>query len=44
MGFADRWGFRADVRRYEQFGDVDAGALLEDLGFWRANAGVAYRW
>jgi hypothetical protein len=47
MRFADRWGFRADVRYFSQMGDPDpdaVSAFLDDLSFWRGSVGVAYRW
>jgi hypothetical protein len=48
MGFADRIGFRADLRYFtEMGGDIVAGTggtPLTDLDFWRANVGVAFRW
>jgi hypothetical protein len=48
MGFADRVGFRADLRYFtEMGGDITAGtggSALTDLDFWRANAGIAFRW
>jgi hypothetical protein len=46
MGYAnDNIGFRADVRRLSQLGDAgDDSPILNDLAFWRANVGVAFRW
>ena len=47
MGFADRWGFRGDLRYFSQLGDPDADAattFLDDLNFWRTNVGLSYRW
>lgn len=50
MGFADRWGFRADARYFTELGDstiVSSEApapVLQDFDFWRANVGIAYRW
>jgi opacity protein-like surface antigen len=53
MGFADRWGFRADGRYYRapskdnpsgSFEDILTQSLLSNLHFWRASIGVAYRW
>jgi hypothetical protein len=43
MGFQDRWGFRTEIRYFTQLGDAD-GLIPNDFDFWRANAGVAYRW
>jgi hypothetical protein len=45
MAFADRWGFRGDVRYFAQLGDAGTDTvLLNDADFWRANVGVGYRW
>jgi hypothetical protein len=47
MAFSDRWGFRGDVRHFSEIGSGDPDAetsFLDDVTFWRANAGVAYRW
>jgi hypothetical protein len=47
MAFADRWGVRADMRYTADAAEADAGTrdeVLDDLGFWRGNVGVAYRW
>jgi len=49
MAFADRWGFRGDVRYFRQLtGDLSVGApgsaTLTDFDYWRGNVGVAYRW
>ena len=47
MRFADRWGFRGDVRYFSQLGDpapIPETAFLDDVSFWRANIGIAYRW
>ena len=56
MGFAGKWGFRGDVRYYRATtdnnvnlvdlgtGDVFTQGVLSGLRFWKANAGVAYRW
>jgi hypothetical protein len=49
MTFADRWGFRGDLRFYREVGgDTSVAApgagTLEDLDYWRGNVGVAYRW
>jgi len=56
MGFAHKWGFRGDVRYYRATtnnnvdlidlgtGDVFTQGVLSGLRFWKANAGVAYRW
>jgi hypothetical protein len=45
MAFGDQWGFRGEGRYFTQLGDPDTDSVfLNDLNFWRANAGVAYRW
>jgi hypothetical protein len=54
MGFGGNFGFRADVRHYHAGSeenlsattpaDVVTEALLSGLSFWRANAGIAFRW
>jgi hypothetical protein len=53
MFFADRVGFRADLRYYRArtnnnisrvFQDQQTEILLSGLTFWRANLGVALRW
>lgn len=45
MGFGNQWGFRGDIRYFSQLGDPDEDTVfLNDLNFWRANAGVAFRW
>ena len=50
MTFADRWGFRADMRYFSELGEgtiVSSEApapVLRDFDFWRGNVGVAYRW
>jgi hypothetical protein len=48
MGFADRWGFRGDIRYLRQVGEnpgegvVDS--FLENLDFMRVSVGMAFRW
>ena len=53
MGFAGKWGFRADGRYYRAPSktnpsgtaeDIYTQGLLSSLHFWRASVGVAYRW
>jgi hypothetical protein len=46
MAFADRWGFRGDVRYFSQLGDPETTdtAFLNDVDFWRTNVGLSYRW
>jgi opacity protein-like surface antigen len=53
MAFANTVGFRADIRWFRTATDehltsnvVDqiAGSFIDDLSFWRANVGVAFRW
>ena len=57
MAFADRWGFRTDLRYFTGLTDQaldtpeftedvrdNVNEFLNDLSFWRASAGVAYRW
>ena len=55
MAFADHFGVRADVRYYKAFSDTiplapfEGGELmnhvvLNGLGFWRGNVGLAIRW
>jgi hypothetical protein len=46
MGFQNQWGFRTEVRYFSQLGTASSNPLgiPQDLTFWRANAGVSYRW
>jgi hypothetical protein len=47
MGFADRVGFRADVRYLTGFGTDDETApelRLDNFAYWRSNVGIAFRW
>jgi hypothetical protein len=55
MGFGGAVGFRADIRYYransssetfivEDLDDELVQSVLGGLEFWRANAGVAFRW
>jgi len=55
MAFADHFGIRADVRYYKAFSDINPPApfiggetinhlVLDGLGFWRGNVGLAIRW
>ena len=55
MAFVDHFGVRGDVRYYKAFSDTiplapfDGGevinhVVLNGLGFWRANIGLAVRW
>ena len=48
MGFDRHWGFRTDLRHFSQVGSATQPApgvgIPEGFNFWRANAGVAYRW
>ena len=55
MAFADHFGVRADIRYYKAFSDSNPPApfiggelvnhtLLNGLGFWRGNVGLAIRW
>lgn len=55
LGFAESWGFRGDVRYYRGFQrdegadpiespeEAIGSQVLSELGFWRANIGVALR-
>jgi len=56
MAFADHFGIRADVRWYKAFsdrndltlplvgGELINQTVLDGLGFWRGNVGLAVRW
>jgi hypothetical protein len=48
MGFQDQWGFRTELRYFTQIGSTTQPApgvgIPDGFNFWRANAGVAYRW
>jgi hypothetical protein len=51
MAFAERVGVRADIRYYRATSDDNIGDLsignaipLSNLGFWRGNVGIAFRW
>lgn len=53
MAFAGTVGFRADVRWFRtaldehltsKVADQVAGSFIDDMSFWRANVGVAFRW
>jgi hypothetical protein len=55
MAFADHVGVRADIRYYKAFSDSNPPApfiggetishlVLDGLGFWRGNVGLAIRW
>jgi hypothetical protein len=50
MGFADRFGFRADVRYFHAgIGDVAEDETLvvlpdQNINFWRTSAGLSIRW
>lgn len=44
--FAGKWGVRAVLRYSAALGNENSGstAFLNDVGYWRGNVGVAYRW
>jgi hypothetical protein len=50
MGFADKIGFRADVRYFMAQADDNPGSTdsvflpFQDVNFWRSTAGIAIRW
>ncbi len=49
MAFADRVGFRADVRYYTGMGNNEGDRefisnTFSDISYWRSTAGVSFRW
>lgn len=45
MGFmTDNVGFRGDIRYIRSFEDLEANFDASDFDFWRATAGVTFRW
>ncbi len=49
MGFADRVGFRADVRYYSGLGNNEGDRefisnTFRDISYWRSTAGLSFRW